>query len=390
MDKKKIKAEIAVVGAGPAGSTAAEVAARQGAQVILIDRKREIGAPIQCGGFLPQMHELKRLLPRAELPPTLEDIPERYVLQKTKVQRIYAPSGGYKEFSVDGRVIDRRGFDHHLAHRAARAGAQILIATRAHLEDAGLRLEGHFSGSLKAKVVVGADGPSSEVARRANMWSRPEVGVCLEYEMVDVDIDPLATEMYFGTKWAPGGYAWIIPLGKDVANVGVGMIPSYLDKGTSLTQILRSFIRYHPVAGDMLRNGKTVAVMRGLVPAGGLNQTIQKNNIMLVGDAAGQVMATSGGGIPLAMVGGRIAGEVATGFLKGECKLDEYTSRIKEEMGRELNNSVRIRGLVEKVMRNDKLMNALLTMLPPDQMKATQRGQVPDVLNKIEDVIANR
>jgi len=52
-----------------------------------------------------------------------------------------------------------------------------------------------------------------------------ETGICLEYEMVDVDIDPHAAEMYFSARFAPGGYAWIIPLGRDCANVGLASGP---------------------------------------------------------------------------------------------------------------------------------------------------------------------
>ncbi|MEA2046372.1 MAG: NAD(P)/FAD-dependent oxidoreductase [Euryarchaeota archaeon] len=379
--------EIAVVGAGPAGSTAAEVAARLGAEVTLIDRKAEIGSPVQCGGFLPEAHELRALLPRALLPETLVEIPERIMLHRTGVQRIYSPSGRSKEFPVEGRVIDRRNFDRYLVQRAARAGAEVMVSTRASFTH-GLCLSGHISGPVDAKVVIGADGPSSSIGRGAGMAKRSEVGVCLEYEMVGVDIDPRAAEMYFGTRCAPGGYAWIIPLGPDAANVGVGVRSSYLSGGAKLRELLDNFVRDHPVAGDKLCRGEIVAIMRGLVPAGGISPSILKGNLLLVGDAAGQVMATSGGGIPLAMVGGRIAGEVAAGHIRDGCGLDEYPSRTDDEMGQELENSVRIRRLVDKVMRSDRLMDALLAMIPPEQMKATQRGQVPESLMRVHDLVA--
>ena len=87
---------VAVVGAGPAGSSAAEAAAAEGVRVLLIDRKREIGSPVQCGGFLPEAEELAALLPAASLPQTLIDIPERIILHRTRWQRIYSPSGASK------------------------------------------------------------------------------------------------------------------------------------------------------------------------------------------------------------------------------------------------------------------------------------------------------
>jgi digeranylgeranylglycerophospholipid reductase len=376
------RADVAVVGAGPAGSAVAEAAAKLGADVVLIERKREVGTPVQCGGFLPEVGELQALLPRAKIPEALAEIPERHVLHRTSLQRIYAPSGKAKEFSVSGRVVDRRGFDRDLVWRAARAGARVLVATRATMDGSGLRLSGRSSCDLEAKVVIGADGPSSATARGAKMAHRQEMGVCLEYEMADVDIDPDAAEMYFGTRCAPGGYAWIIPLGEDVANVGIGTRCSYLE-GRSLRDLLDAFIQDYPIAKEKLRRGEVTAVMRGLVPAGGMPPSIQRENVLLAGDAAGMVMASSGGGIPLAMVGGQAAGEVAARHVRGEATLAEYSSRIATEMGKEVESSVRIRKVVDRMMRSDRLMDALFAMLPAGQMKAVMRGQIPKALDRL-------
>ena len=366
--------QVAVVGAGPAGSTAAEFAS-QNAKVVLIDRKSEIGSPVQCGGFLPEPGELVRLMPRARLPQTLVEIPERCILHRTRLQRIYSPSGKGKEFSVAGRVLDRRAFDRHLAGRAARAGVRVLPATRANLIDGTLRLSGRFSGSLRPQVIIGADGPHSIVSRAMGNPVQ-ELGLCLEYEMVDVKIDADAAEMYFSANYAPGGYAWIIPMGPDTANVGVGVRTSYL-AGRKLPDILDRFVREHPVAAKKLRRGEVLAVMRGLVPAGGSQGTIQKSNMLLAGDAAGHVMATSGGGIPLAMVAGRIAGEAAISHLQDKMPLQEYPSRIREEFGIELSRSVRIRKIVDVAMKSDHLMNALFATLNPEQMKSVMRAEIP-------------
>lgn len=379
--------QIAVVGAGPAGSTAAEVAAGLGAEVALIDRKDEIGTPVQCGGFLPEVHELQGLMPRAHLPPSLVEIPKRCILHRTTLQRIYSPSGRAKEFPVAGRVLDRRAFDRHLAYRAARAGASVLPSTRAALINGELQLKGRFAGSMTPRIIVGADGPFSTIARSAGIPSG-ELGICLEYEMADVQIDDKAAEMYFSARYAPGGYAWIIPLGQDTANVGVGVRSSYLGKA-SLPQVLDRFVNEHPVAGENLRQGEVLAVMRGVVPAGGSPGTIQQGNILLAGDAAGHVMATSGGGIPLAAVAGRVAGEVAVAYLKGESSLQEYQSCIRDEFGRELERSVQIRKMVDVVMRNDRLIDALFGALAPDQMKSIMRAQILPALSIVHDLVAS-
>ncbi len=366
--------QVAVIGAGPAGSTAAEVAARD-AEVVLIDQKSEIGSPVQCGGFIPEASELEALMPRARLPRTLREIPERCILHRTRLQRIYSPSGKSKEFSVAGRVVDRRAFDRHLAALAARAGARVLPATCAALEEGALRLSGRFGGTMRPEIIIGADGPHSAVSRFMGNPAQ-ELGICLEYEMVDVLIDADAAEMYFSAKFAPGGYAWIIPLGQDTANVGVGVRASYL-KGQKLPDVLDRFVEEHPIASRKLACGEVLAVMRGLVPAGGTPGPIQKSNMILAGDAAGQVMATSGGGIPLAMVAGRIAGEAAIEHLRGKIPLQKYPSRIREEFGIELARSVRIRKIVDVAMKSDSLINALFATLNPDQMKSVMRAQIP-------------
>jgi len=93
---------VIVVGAGPAGSTAAEIAAGPGAEVLLVEKRMEIGSPVQCGGFIPEASELRDLLPDAVLPETARRDPERCVLNRTKVQRLYAPSGRSAEFPSRG------------------------------------------------------------------------------------------------------------------------------------------------------------------------------------------------------------------------------------------------------------------------------------------------
>jgi digeranylgeranylglycerophospholipid reductase len=366
---------VAVVGAGPAGSTAAEVVAASGTEVLLVDRKDEIGSPVQCGGFLPEAFELEGLIPRAGLPQTLREIPERCILHRTELQRIYSPSGEYRQFPVAGRVLDRRAYDRYLAARAARAGARILPATRARLEDGMMHLSGHFRGKVRPQVIIGADGPRSVVSRAMGNPEQ-ETGICLEYEMVDVNIDTKAAEMYFSAYYAPGGYAWIIPLGQDTANVGIGVRSSYM-AGQKPSAILGRFIREHPVAAEKLAGGQVLAVMRGLVPSGGSCGVIQKGNMLLAGDAAGHVMATSGGGIPLAAVAGRVAGEAAVAHLRGEMDLSDYVSRIHEEFGTQLSRSVRIRKMVDVAMKSDRLMNALFAALSPEQMKSVMRAQIP-------------
>jgi len=90
-------------------------------------------------------------------------------------------------------------------------------------------------------------------------------------------------------------------------------------------------------------------------------------------------MATSGGGIPLAVAGGRIAGEVAAAHLQEKRPLADYSSRIEEEFGRQLARSVQLRKMVDVAMKSDRLMNTLFSALSPDQMKSVMRAQISEI-----------
>jgi flavin-dependent dehydrogenase len=158
--------DIIVIGAGPAGSTAATYAAQWGKAVLLVDKKKDLGVPLQCGGFLPHIETLQELIPDAEIPFTLEEYPSSCVHATTSYQRFIAPNGLSKGFEVQGDALDRRRFDKHLATVAAKAGAHLLIATTV-LEVSG------------TKVIM--DGHSADLKYQGKVihWSRrPEFNRC--------------------------------------------------------------------------------------------------------------------------------------------------------------------------------------------------------------------
>ena len=105
----KASYDIIVVGAGPAGSTAAMYAAKNGASVLLLDKKKEIGNPIQCAGFIPDASEIEALLPDAELPDFLKFYPDSCILQRIKTQRIFPPTAVLK--NLPSRVLFSIGVD---------------------------------------------------------------------------------------------------------------------------------------------------------------------------------------------------------------------------------------------------------------------------------------
>lgn len=374
--------DVIVVGAGPAGSTSALYAAKNGASVLLLDKKKEIGSPIQCAGFLPDASEVQALLRDARLPDTLKNYPDSCVLQRIDTQRLITPNCNIKEFAVRGTVLDRRRYDQFLAEQAARAGAELMIKTRVtKIEGTTVETSGSFGKQrIKAKAIIGADGPNSLVAKSKGLALRPEsrvTSVALEYQVRNVDIDPSALEMYFGKDFVPGGYAWIFPEGKDRANVGIGIRSGMAEKGISAKEYLHRFMRDHPLAEPKLKNGIIMNVIAGIIPVNGAPEKTATENALVVGDAAGQIFATNGGGIPPAMIAGKIAGETAAEFAAGKSRLEEYDSRWRAQFGSALETSVQARQLMDGIMKSDTLMNAAFKLISPEQMKVMQCGKLP-------------
>ncbi len=353
--------DVVVVGAGPAGCSAARAAAERGVSVLLVERELEVGVPDKCGEFVPALEEMRRLAPCVPHLEELFDPPEETVVNRTKYVRFVFPNG--REVSIDfqGVVVERKLFDKHLANMAARRGAEVRPFTRA----VGLRPGGVVLRSggeeyvVGAKVVVGADGVFSLVGRAAGL-SGPldpmDFGVGLQYEMVNVDHDPQYVDMFLGEDIAPGTYAWIIPKGPDVANVGTGVRVPFMKPASTIRDYLKAFIQEHPLASPKLSQATPTALKAGNIPVGGpLSRTVG-GNVLLVGDAGGHTIPTVGGGIPPGLIVGRVAGQVAADHVLEGASLEEYEGAWRNQMGAVLESSLRLRRMSDIVFRDRRLI----------------------------------
>jgi digeranylgeranylglycerophospholipid reductase len=334
---KLIETDVLVIGAGPAGSSTAKHAALNGAEVILMDKKSEIGSPKRCAEGVS-----KEGLKKLGIEPN-----SRWVTKELSGVRLISPNGTdvwMKEDQVKlpeaGYILERKVFDKFMAMDAARAGATIMIKTLAR----GMRkdYDGYIVScesmgedfEIKAKIVVGADGPESRVGRWGGLKTavKPknmESGI--QFEMVGLEMeDPDVIEFYFGSV-APGGYAWIFPKGDDIANVGLGIVSTVTDK--SAYEHLVEFVKNCPAT----QNAQPVELNVGGDPVGGMTKNLVKDNLMIVGDAAGHVNPLTGGGIITALEAGMYAGEVAAAAVKednfSEKRLKEYQDICKKEIG---------------------------------------------------------
>lgn len=345
------------MGAGPAGTTTARHIASRGLKVLVLDKREEIGVPVQCGEFLADRDEITRIFPLAKGLDELDCVPPEVIQRRISAISIFSPKGKEYRIPFSGFTVNRDALDKHLASLAEKAGAEIETGTVVK----GLSGNGVVTskGRHEAKVIVGADGPRSVIARSANLEPPTETYPALTCQ-VDGDFGPIL-EMHFGSV-APGGYGWIIPKNR-CANVGLGAWKRLGDN--SLRELFNSFLSQ--------RGFTPRSVAGGLVPISGPAGKTVSGNVVIVGDAAGHVMATNGGGVNAAMICGRIAGEcVGNHLLKNE-PLHNYEERWREVVGNPLDIAVRIKRLADRFFGSDFLLEHAMRLLGPRRMARALR-----------------
>jgi digeranylgeranylglycerophospholipid reductase len=322
--------DVIVVGAGPAGSTASRYAAEGGASVLMLEKDRDVGYPVRCGEAVS--HE--------GLVQFIEPNPKFIASTVTKF-RLVSPSGKAIVPRLDGvgYVLERRVFDYELAKLAAQQGVEII--TKAYVYDLLKNDNGEAIGvealikdkkvEIRGEIVVGADGVESRVGRWAGIDTTchiRDMESCAQMTISGIDVDEDILDFYFGDEVSPGGYLWVFPKGKNTANVGIGIsVESAKEK--SAIRYLQEFVkRKFPDAAVLTH-------IAGGVPCAKTCDTIVRNRVMLVGDAAHQVNPTSGGGIISGMIGGMLAGQVAAEAIQNNdlSLLPEYAKRWHKRLG---------------------------------------------------------
>jgi len=384
----KSEYDIIVVGAGPAGSTAARYAAEGGASVLVLERDREIGIPVRCAEAAGLDH-IAKFIP----------LNPQWIAQEFRHIQFVAPSGAVVRMQSPERaaILHRRLFDHALAEQAVAKGAQ--VCTKANVQQVDfstfpeIQVKAMVAGEereFRCRLVIAADGVESRIARFAGIRSQTalkDIESCAQMMLGNIDVDPETIEFHFADEWAPGGYAWVFPKGEGVANVGLGVNCARLGTA-SAWECLQQFVSLKfPEAVPL----STVA---GGVPVAKSLSTLAKDGIMIVGDAARQVNPVSGGGIGSGMTAAKIAGEVAAmAYQKDDYShaiLQEYQKRWERPYGRDYARMYRIK---EWIMRfTDADLNGLaerLQGIDPEQMSLLKlfKAAIRNKLSLLVDVI---
>lgn len=330
--KNDIVTDVLVVGAGPAGSTVARYAAEKGLDVTLIERRSKVGYPVRCGEFIPCIDEIAAMFPHSEGLAELFDMPPSLVRRELEAIRLVTPSKRSYDLPFIGYSTDRDRFDQHLASEAVSAGAELITGCAFQTVDGDSYVTSE--GRIKAKVIVGADGPGSRVAQEMGL-PLPRNAYPAVTAQAKGDFEPVLV-MYFGGI-APGAYGWIIP--KDgCANVGVGYSPKLADRTPA--EYFRVFSEQHGFDVQSRLTGKHV-------PAQGPLERITGEDHLTVGDAAGHVMAVNGGGVPLAMIGGKLAADAIFEHIRNDAPLLKYQQDCRKVLFPPLKSAARTKWMAD-------------------------------------------
>lgn len=330
--------DVLVIGLGPAGASAAAVAAEAGLKVLGVERNRRIGEPVQCAEFIPT--------------PMMRYAREEQVFrQDITGMKTMLPSGGVEESEFPGLMIDRAEFDRAIADRALRAGAELREETRLDALDADASravLRGP-QGSFEVEygLLVAADGPHSTAARLCGL--PPLKTVNTRQYTVPLHTPYADTDIWLSDAY-PGGYGWFFPKGK-LANIGLGADKRFeRDMKAPLDELHAELVRLGLVGEEILsRTG-------GAIPVGGLRERLFAGNVVFVGDAAGLTHPISGAGIPAAVISGERAGEAAVALLRDgdDSALADFEEDIRDQFEVTLARAVARREELERIWRTEQ------------------------------------
>ena len=357
----KNKYDILVIGGGPAGALAAKTAVEMGLSACLVEKRPAIGAPVRCAEGIGKdaLHEF------------IEPDPKWISAEMTGAS-IVAPDGFLMKLESGlagnkvGYILDRKFFDRELVWKAAEAGADIAVKTRASapiMENGcvkGAKIEscGKVTNVI-ADVVIAADGVESKFSRWCGIDTTvpvSEIMSSVQYVIADIDIDAHSTVFYLGNEIAPQGYLWVFPKGERSANVGIGISGKKSGEGHRAKDYLDKFVK------KTFPEGKAIEYIPGGVSVCRPLPCTVADGLMIVGDAARVVDPITGGGIYNAMFTGRLATEVASGAIAaGDCSQEAllpYDTRWRaSKMGKTIERNYHVKEYFIKL--SDEKLNAL-------------------------------
>jgi len=331
-----------VVGGGPAGSSAAHMAAKSGCTVALIEKEKEIAQTVRTSG-VTWISDIKKF-----------GIPEE-CYNPIKKFSFCSPKNSVKISGeiAKAAVLDVRKTYRFLANRAKTSGSELFTSTNVTevLKDDTGKCVGVIAKSdgkqiqFNSKVVIDASGFVSVIAKElgyVTQWKK--FGAGAEFEVKTEKLEHDNWWLMVGQEYSPAGYAWIFPTSKDTARIGVGIgkPDSDVDPTVRLNELLEK--KLGPIKD--LGNIEKIEFHYGLIPNDGVSRKTVYDNLILVGDSAGQANPLVLEGIRYAIRFGEVAGQVAADAIKNgdttEASLNPYEKEWKRAIESKINSAGKV------------------------------------------------
>jgi len=335
---------ISIIGAGPSGSYLAYLLAREGREVSVFEEHDKIGRPVQCTGLLTS--SIKDLI----------ELKDEFIVNKISKVKVIAPNGDEVIFNLrnPNYIFDRGRFDEYVAELAKEKGARFFL---------GKRFEDFKDGKVffsdgtncDSDYLIGADGPSSSVAKKFGMFNNREFMTGMQARIKGRFVKDVFV-VYFGE----GYFGWSVPENEEFSRVGViarnGRPKEYFDL----------------VLGRV--GGEIIEYQSGLIPIYQSKIKCSKGNVYLVGDAATQCKGSTHGGIIQGMIGGSALCEALIGN-------KDYETLWRERLGRDLYIHLKIRKKIDRM--DDNELNYMIKLVKQEKVKKILEKHDRDHASKI-------